>query len=74
MNESEPGVLCGTASGLDRCGSGQAPNVNSREDTGDRYEDVTPRAGWEFGKFRAWGDAKTHTHTQTTYLVLMKNL
>ena len=61
MNESGPGVLCGMASGLARYGSGQAPNVNSGEDTGGCCEDVTPRTGWDFGKLRACGDTKTHT-------------
>jgi len=45
VNESGQGVLCGTASGLDRCGSGHAPNVNSREDAGNCCEDVTSRTG-----------------------------
>lgn len=66
MNESGQGVLCGTASGLDRCGSGQAPNVNSREDT---EEDVTLRTGREFGKFRVCADIKTHTHAHMNHIL-----
>lgn len=37
--------VSGTVSVLDRSGSGLAPNVNSREDTGDRCGDVTSRTG-----------------------------
>lgn len=64
MNESGLGVLCGTAAGLDRCGSGQAPNVNSTEDTGDRGEDVTSRTGWTLGsKLHVDKQGETLTHT-----------
>lgn len=62
MNESGQGVLCGMASGLDRCGSGQAPNVNNREDAGNCCEDVTSRTGWKLGTYSK--------HTQTTHFRL----
>lgn len=47
-------VFCGMASGLDRCGSGQAPKVNSREDTENCCEDVTSGTEWSFGKLSTY--------------------
>lgn len=42
---SQDCVYWRTVPGSDRCGSGQAPNVNSAEDT----EDVSSRTGWTLG-------------------------
>lgn len=60
MIQSGPGVNCGAASGLDKCGSGLALNVNSLEDAG---EDVTFKnlmGPWEVK--RMWIKKRTHTY------------
>lgn len=71
VNESEPGVLCGTAAGLDRCGSGPAPNVNRAERTGEeggaacrQGGDMTSRNAMN-NSLRADERVETPKHTHT---------
>lgn len=72
MNEATLGVFCGMTSGLDRHGSGLAPNVNSAEDIAGCWEDVTSRPGWTRGK-RLRMSAKTCDHFKISWFSWARN-